>query len=211
MGAHPDEWLSARLSYLEESRGRTLQTLDQIIALSAPTCESQKQTVSTILSRCAQNVNKLIPFAAWAFFLSDQPGGQFRMARCQPRARRGELQEVFEGLAQFGAPSWALHHPHPVVTALPDGEDRLLLHSLATPSRIRGLFLGRLGAPLQDVPDISLAVMTLTMQITACQLESLELRHSLDAQKRRIETADRRVAELRESVKALKKGVRKAR
>jgi len=206
---HPDDWLSARLSFLEESRGKTLQTLDQIIALSAPTCEGQTQTVHTVLSRCAQHVGKLIPFVAWAFFLSDQPGGQFRLARCHPRGKRCDLREVFEGLARYGAPSWALHHPHPVVTAMPGGDDRLLLHSLATPSRVRGLFLGRLGAPLQDVPDISLAVMTLTMQITACQLESLELRHSMNAGQRKLEAANLRVAKLQETVKALKKGARK--
>lgn len=208
---HPDDWLSARLSYLEESRGKTLQTLDQIIALSAPTNELKKQSVSTILARCARHVGQLIPFAAWAFFLSDQPGGRFLLARCHPRSRRQELQEVFEGLAPYGTPAWALHHPHPVVTAMPGGEDRLLLHSLATPDRIRGLFLGRLGAPLQQVPDISLAVMTLTMQITASQLESLELRHALRAQKRQLERTNQRVTTLRETVKALKKGVRKVR
>jgi Amt family ammonium transporter len=79
----------------------------------------------------------------------------------------------------------------------------VILHSLATASRCRGLFLGILMQPDQDVADALLAIFSLVMQAAAQALESFELYGLIRTTNRSLETqVDLLQAEVEERVKA---------
>jgi diguanylate cyclase (GGDEF)-like protein len=164
-----------RLAFLEEAYRQTLESLEMAASLGIPEGVKPLGTVTQILDETALRLRKLLKFKAVAFFLVREPGGDFYLARCSPPGRARQMEEEMRLLVESGSAAWALQRKRPVFTSPGNMEGQLLMHSMATASRIRGMFLGWLGQDIKSISDTSLTLLTILLRGSTSLLEGVEL------------------------------------
>ncbi|KAF0233664.1 MAG: Diguanylate cyclase/phosphodiesterase with PAS/PAC [Desulfovibrionaceae bacterium] len=164
-----------RLAILEEAHRQTLDALELAATMGITQGVKPLGTVVQILEETAGRLRKLLKFKALAFFLVREPGGELYLARCHPPGKARDMQEEMRILTESGSAAWALERKRPVFTSSGVSDGQLLLHSLTTASRIRGMFLGRLGQDIKTISDASLSLLTIVLRGGASLLEGLEL------------------------------------
>lgn len=164
-----------RLAFLEEAYRHTLESLEMAASLGIPEGIKPLGTVTQILNETSLRVRKLLKFKAVAFFLVREPSGDFYLARCTPQGRARQMEEEMRLLVESGSAAWALQRKRPVFTSPGTMEGQLLMHSMTTASRIRGMFLGWLGQDIKSISDTSLTLLTILLRGSASLLEGMEL------------------------------------
>jgi len=164
-----------RLAFLEEAHRHTLESLEMAASLGVPEGVRPLGTPVQVLDETASRLKKLFKFKALAFFTIREPGGEFFLARCHPPLQASQMEQEMRLLVESGSAAWALQRKRPVFTTSSNGSDQILLHSMATASRIRGLFLGVLKQDIKTITDTSLTLGTIVLRGSASLLEGLEL------------------------------------
>jgi len=164
-----------RLEALEQAQCLTMEALELAASIGLAGTPRTLHTQNQVLADTSRRIRSLLPLKALAFFLVREPGGSFIPAKCWPPARRDFFERQVRQLAETGTAPWALHRGGPVFTTPLSGKGELLLHTLSTPSRIRGMFLGLIETDLKDIPDASLKLATIVLNNTAAMIESVEL------------------------------------
>ena len=167
--------LEHRLGLLEENCRQTRDALELAATLGVADGAQALTTPAKILAETTARVRKLLRFKALAFFLVREPGGEFQLARCHPRSNTRIMEEHMRRMVANGSAAWALQRTRPVFSAAGSPEGPLLLHPVATATRIRGLALGWLGQDLQSVTDTALSLLAIVLRSAASLLEGLEL------------------------------------
>lgn len=169
--------LEERINSLTREKGAVLEALSMATQLGGFTIDlkSQADPTPALLSETAVKLGTLAKFTALAFFLVNENDADFRLGLAKPEDMGPELTNEMEALIADGTFSWALNKFRPVVVSGTDKESQILLHAISTPSRTRGMFLGVLGQPRQDVPDIAFGLITTLLLSCANILESFEL------------------------------------
>ena len=102
-------------------------------------------------------------------------------------------------MIEKGFLAWAIRERRGITIASIDRTRRLLLHVIATHSRIRGMFIGILDNRRQQIPDTSLTLLSIILLNTANALESLEfyrlLRHQKTILEKQVEDRTQALAE----------------
>lgn len=164
-----------RLAFLEEAYRHALDSLEMAVSLGVPATGRPPGTITQVLNDSSARLRKILKFKAIAFFLVHEPGADFHLARCSPPAKSRLMEEEMRRLVEGGSAAWALQRNRPVFTTPSQGQGQLLLHSVATASRIRGIFLGWLGQDIGTITDLPLALTTIVLRGCASLLEGLEL------------------------------------
>jgi two-component system sensor histidine kinase/response regulator len=146
---------------------------------------------------------RLADFKTLALLSVDGDGLDFDLADVDPpEARDAVLQEV-NRQTKDGTFGWALYQDRPVLVPGHHMGRWVLLHVLATPSRISGMFLASLEAESPFIPDLAQKVLSILLQNCAGVLESGVLYKELEVHNRGLEdTIERRTRELRRSEEA---------
>lgn len=167
--------LEARITYLEEINRFTIDALEMAASLGDfQTSINKLQEPSAILKETASRVQRLIPFQAAAFYLADE-NSNFHFADCEPVREKEALREEVEFLIDNGTFAWALRENRMVAVSSKDFQSQMVLHVLATYSRIRGLFVGILQPGEKNIPEVSVALLSIILLNSANALESFEL------------------------------------
>ena len=170
-------FLEERLAYLEEMNRATTDALE--MAASMGDFQQRVDTMGSlesILRETQSRVKRLFSFRSLAFFLFDEGSGELLPAHLEPEDSRVFVENEMDQLVEHGTLAWVLNRNKPVfVNASVRGGGELLLHSLGTSSRIRGVFLGVLAEDKKDIVDSSLQLLSIVMLNSANALESLEL------------------------------------
>jgi signal transduction histidine kinase len=95
----------------------------------------------------------LLNFHALAFFAVDQDGLDFPLIDVDPEPEAAAIREELEVQIRDGVFAWALRRAHPVIVPAPMLNGSVMLHALATRSRVTGIFLGVLSDRYPFVPD----------------------------------------------------------
>jgi diguanylate cyclase (GGDEF)-like protein len=192
------------LARLEQDRLRALQALESAATLGLGDTAGRLATQAAILRETAARVKAVLPLKAFAFFLVREPGGEFFPARCHPTSRMNGMQDALARLVERGEAAAALRTGRPVFA--PDGPDgkTCILHSIATASRIRGLFLGFSASAQRTIPDAAVTLVTILMRGCASLLESREIYALWRAANAQLKA---RVMELERSQRALKREI----
>jgi len=186
---HADpEHLLARIEYLEEHRRFVQNVLEMALSL----VDFQENVlnsygVETILKEAERRIRYLIPFEASALYLVQEETSEFRLALCTPEASRAAVEAEVEDLIEKGFFAWAIRERRGVTVASRDRSRRVLLHALATQSRVRGMLVGFLDARRQQIPDTALTLLSILLLNTANAVESLEFYRLLRQQKALLE------------------------
>ncbi len=182
------EHLLARIEYLEEHRRFVQNVLEMALSL----VDFQENVlnsygVETILQEAERRIRYLIPFEADAVYLVQEETSEFRLALCTPEASRAKVEAEVEDLIEKGFFAWAIRERRGVTVASRDRSRRVLLHAIATQSRVRGMWIGFLDARRQQIPDTALTLLSIILLNTANAVESLEFYRLLRQQKATLE------------------------
>ena len=169
------ENLLARIEYLEENRRLIQNALEMALSLGDFQKDINKGYGSEhILQEAEKRLRYLIPFEANAFYLVDQEESDFLLSVCQPSDKQPFIEGQVSYMIDEGFFAWAIRERRGVTISSHDHSKQLLLHVIATYSRIRGMFVGLLPDIKNVIPDKSLTLLSIILLNTANALESLE-------------------------------------
>lgn len=146
---------------------------------------SKLSSPEPIVAQILAKAQSVLEFSGIGVFLFDERDHDLVLAGCAPENSRTRLQKEMDTLIEQGAVAWAVnrgnyrfvtaahapHEPHE-----PHGQEQeLLLQSISTPARVRGVFLGILAEDRSSLSDIQLPLFFIVMQQGAQLLESFEL------------------------------------
>ncbi len=169
------ETLQARIEYLEENRRLIQNALEMALSLGDFQENINKgYGPQNILREAEKKVQYLIPFEANAFYLVDQDQSDFILSFCEPSEKKQFIKNQVSYMIDKGFFSWAIRERRGVTISSHDHSKQLMLHVIATYSRIRGMFIGVLPDKKNILPDKSMTVLSIILLNTANALESLE-------------------------------------
>jgi len=194
------EQLLSRIEYLEENRRFVQNVLEMALSL----VDFQENILNscgpeTILEEAEKRIRYLIPFDATALFIVNQENADFQLAVSSPPETRAALTADVEDTIEKGFFAWAIRERRGISVASRNGTKRLVLHVIATHSRVRGMFIGQMDPARKQIPDTSLTLLSIILLNTANALESLEfyriLRHQKTTLERQVEERTQALAE----------------
>ncbi len=170
------EYLEQRIQYLEEINRFTFDALEMAASLGDFQASINKlQEPSIILEEAKTRLHRLIPFDAEAFFLVDELNNDFYLAGCWPEEIGPFIQQEMDYMIDNGTFAWSIRQNRPVIFSTKHHEKKILLHVMATNSRVRGMFMGLLDKDNSYVSEISLSLLSIILLSSANALESFEL------------------------------------
>ncbi|MCA1985717.1 MAG: PAS domain-containing protein [Desulfovibrio sp.] len=128
-----------------------------------------------ILLETAMKLRTLVRLSGFGFFLVNEKDSDLQLAFHEPASQRRWFEAELERLIQDHTLAWVLQRSKPVMLSTADGSQTLLLHSLATISRTRGVFLGILGQDRDEILDPSYSLLSIIFHGCAQTLESYAL------------------------------------
>jgi len=133
-----------------------------------------------------------------AIYTVDQVTSDISTAWFAPVESQKEIETQVESLIQGGYIAWALRERREILVYSVDRRYRVLLHAIATYSRIRGIFIGFFPAEKDKLSDGSLQALSLLLRNAANAMESLEYIAMFQHQNTELQTkVDEKVGELR--------------
>ena len=170
------QYLEERVQYLEEVNRFTLDALEMSASLGDFQPSINKlQEPSVILRETNTRIQRLIQFEAMAFFLVDEDKSDFSLSSCEPEKYNSFLEAEVDFLIDNNTFAWTLRERRPVIVSTENYGKQLVLHVMATSSRVRGMFVGLLKKDKTNIPDISLSLLSIILLNSSNALESFEL------------------------------------
>jgi len=182
------ETLLTRIEYLEENRRLIQNALEMALSLGDFQENINKgYGPENILRESEKRIQYLIPFEANAFYIVDQDQSDFALSTCGPSDKKQYIEDQISYMIDKGFFAWAIRERRGVTISSHDHSKQLMLHVIATRSRIRGMFVGVLPDKKNILPDKSMMVLSIILLNTANALESLEFYQLLRNQNSKLE------------------------
>ena len=166
-GAGKEQWLS--------------DALDMVASLGTFRGDQPRSlTPAAVVATARPVLRRLFTFERSAFLLLDADGLGFHIVDADPPSAELMLEEEMDALVKAGEFAFAAQRTAPVrvpTRTLPGGT--VLLHTMATRSRVLGMFFGMAGGPLTDVPDVHYKLLSILLGNLGSALESCELYREL--------------------------------
>jgi signal transduction histidine kinase/CheY-like chemotaxis protein len=171
------EKLAERIAYLEENRRFVQHSLE--LALSMGDFLERingKKDAKQILTAAKKRIKKIIPFETCSLYLVNEDDySDFIPAVYDPVQFERYVKDEVEFMIDKGFLAWALRERRGVTISSKDKTRQFVLHVIATPSRIRGMFVGLLPDKKSVVADYSNALLSIILMNTANALENTQL------------------------------------
>lgn len=172
--------LEERLAYFEQANRFKMMALDLARELGDFHSSINKvEDPGVIFDMCRDRVLQIIGFRQMAFFIVNEDDSDFHLYRCYPVTDKNTIKKELSVLIEDGTFSRAVQEKSPVTAYSEDFNYQLLLHSLATPSRVRGMFVGVLDKKSKHIQEASFEIFSIVMAHCANALESYELYNRL--------------------------------
>ena len=167
--------LRERINFLEETNQHHVTLLDIVAACSDfSSGASEPQGRDQIIQTTFSQINRLIPFEALAIYLIDEEA-DFEITWCEPPTARARIEKEVAAAISSGSFSWAINQNHPIVNSASEADMTLVLHVLATRSRIRGMFVGLLPVCNSSMSVSTLSALSIVLTYSAFALENAAL------------------------------------
>jgi len=158
-----------------------LDALDMVASLGTFRAEgSSESSPEAVIAAARPVLRRLANFEESAFFLMEADGLGFRLVDAEPTDAAARLNEEVDAQVADGVFAWAIQRNAPVqVPARTCPGSQVVLHALATRSRIAGMFLGIAPVGLDQAPDAYQKLLSILLSNCAGALESAALYHEL--------------------------------
>ena len=192
--------LEERIEYLEEVNRFTLDALDQVLGLTDFQPGINKLlSPAEIIRETRIRVGRLIDFAATQFMVVDEATSQFVSLEVRPDGYEDFFTQQENHLIESGTFAWALREARPVIVPAKQHPGQILLHSISTADRVRGMFMGLLGE--EDFFDVSLRLLSIVLLNCANALQSIELYETINVINRQLSENVKRSNEAQAALK----------
>jgi len=198
--------LHERIAYLEENRRFIQNALEMALSLG-----DFRQKIDDgsgpdqILAESEKRIRQLIPFEATALYRIDEDKSDFQLSICQPSRLEELVKDDVEYMVDQGFFAWAVREQRGLFIPSKDGLRRLVLHVIATSSRIRGMFVGILSPDGQEISDGAITLLSILLLNTASSLESYEFYRFMHNQNKILrEKVEERTRELAQTERQLR-------
>jgi PAS domain S-box-containing protein len=194
-------FLTAQVESLVREKEAALTALEAASRLGHfDTSYTGLDSPAPILQELAVRVRALLPMPAAAVYLIDEQTQDMVLCHVCGDAAAFDPEAEIDALIADHSFSFALGRACPTFFEADTGRGRLVLHPLATPSRVRGMFLGLVDQAAGPASDTALALFSVVINAGAQALESFALyRHMRQVNAALEDTVARRTAELRQA------------
>jgi len=208
---HSDEdgQAKVRIEYLEKLARSNLFGMDLLASLGELNHDAALSgNPDNIMALAGEHLRRLIPFDRMAFYRVDEPHAEFALSLVEPSRERQQIEQDTNEQIDNGNFAWAVRQNRPVVVSQNGGGGLLVLHVLATRSRVRGMFVAVLTGAEQKVDEALLNPLSIILQNTAYGLEGAELYRLISEKNNNLENAVlERTRELEEQAAKLKEEI----
>ena len=168
-------FLEERLAQANRERMEAITALEMALDLHRylPTLD-EGTNAESLLEEASPRIRAVLPFRAFAFYLVGEGFPSFDRIYCDPVSWSAFVEREKTLLVEDGSFSWAIDRRKVVVVTSSGREEKILLHVLATPSRVLGMFLGVLD-PKTEIPDVSLIFLSVVLNSVASLIQNLQL------------------------------------
>ncbi len=137
--------------------------------------KDQNHDLNYIFGKTQKSLGLILKFEALAFYTVDDEDNDFIINFCYPDSHKGQIDEFVDCAIEEGKFAWALNHTEPVLVKNKLHGKDLMLHVMATKSRVRGMFAGILGGDNTFCFKEKLKLSSVLIQNAADMVESAEL------------------------------------
>ena len=177
-----------RVEFLEENRRHIQISLELALTLG----DFQKEinnncSPERIFKETENRIRSLMGFEARAFYFVDQNDSDLLLSVCEPSDFEKYLEKEIDFIIDKGFMAWSVRERRGITVLSTDKKRQILLHVIATFSRIRGMFVGIFPEHTERIPDVSLQILSIVLRNAANALESLEFYNLIENQKQLLE------------------------
>ena len=173
------------------------------LGLSVQGGAEQATDVGQLFLSAAPLIRRVGDFPALAFLGVDDETLDFRVVGVDPPELAERIEDEVAHQVAEGTFAWSLYQHRPVVVPGAALGSMVVLHVLATPSRVMGMFMAALPEGSSFLPDVVQKVLSILLGHCASVLETGTLYRELEDHNRKLEeTVEERTCELRRSEEA---------
>lgn len=143
-------------------------------------------TPETVTSETIKRIESLINFDSSAIYLVDEQTADMQLSACSPDDAQDALDDELAFMIDNGFVAWAIRERRGITVNSKNGSRQILLHVMATYSRIRGLFLGIFPTKPSKLQDASLEFLSIILRNAANGIESLIYSSMMRQQQRKL-------------------------
>jgi signal transduction histidine kinase/CheY-like chemotaxis protein len=156
-----------------------------------------------ILDAAAPVLRRVGDLTTVAFILVEDDGLSFSVAAVEPVDQRAQVEAEVRHQVEQGTYGWALYRDHGTVVQGQHAGPFVLLHGLATPEGVLGMFVATPREPDPFLPDAAQKAISIVLGQCAGFIQASRLQHELEEYNRRLEdTVAERTKQLRHSEEA---------
>jgi len=182
-------FLEEKVAHLTEEKRAAMNALDLAASLgNFQTSLNKLDDPALVLRETALKLQTLVQFKVLSFYLVNEDDSDFYLAYCNPVDFSDFIEKEMELLIIDNTFNWALGRNKPVIVTSSDKKSRIFLHTLATASRVRGMFVGLLDKDQQDIFDVYTSLLSTIFFASAHALESYELYGRIRVINKQLET-----------------------
>ena len=198
-----------RIEYLEKTAKWNMFCFDLLASLGERHHDARmKGKPAELFEIARQHIHQIIDFEVSAFYLVDEADSDFSLSVVEPESQRDFVQREVNTAIEDGTFAWAVNQNTPVLVKAQDPGRTLILHTLATKRRVRGMFVGILNGEPSSLEETLRYPLSITLQFTANTLESAELYHLMKEAHSNLELKIReRTNELEKNLSKLKEEI----
>lgn len=161
-----------------------------------------------ILKLCEEHLKRLLDFQVTSFFLAGDQDSEFELVKVDPESEKLEIEKEIDEQMENGNFAWAVNQNRPVVVKSKKFKKSLVLHALATKSRVQGMFAGVLTREDEDVHESALYPLSIILQNTSYLIERAALRKSISGENKNLEQiVQKRTQSLEDQIHELKQEI----
>jgi len=203
-----NEKKEARIGYLEKLARSNLYGLGLMASLGELQHDaSMACDMNRILKLCGEHLEQLLDFQVMSFFLVSDDSG-FELVQVNPESEKSDLQKEIDEQIENGSFAWAVNQNRPVVVKSKRYGKSLILHVLATKSKVSGMFAGILTREDKDIQETVLYPLSIILQNTSYAIEAASLHKLISDQNKNLEEiVQKRTQSLEEQTHELKQEV----
>jgi len=175
--------LEARIGYLDENRRFIQNALEMALSLGDfQEVINNHHSPERIFREAEKRIDGLIQLDARALYFVDPGSSDIDLSVCTPDNLRSCIENEMAFMIEEGFIAWAIRERRGVFILSKDRTQNILLHVIATHSRIKGLFVGLFNSCETTTPDVSLDLLSIILRNTANALDSVEYHYMLKNQ-----------------------------
>ena len=173
-----------RVVFLEENRRHIQISMELALTLGDFQNEINNNcSPEKIFKETANRISSLMGFEARAFYFVDLNDSDLLLSVCEPADFKEYLENEIDFIIDKGFMAWSVRERRGITVLSTDKKRQILLHVIATFSRIRGMFVGIFPEHTERIPDVSLQILSIILRNAANALESIELYNLIKNQK----------------------------